>query len=299
MVATASGRRVHVAREESAAGRWELVRTTPAPRLAPLVREYCAYHEQTPGPSRRRELPGPKIVLIFDLGPTLRLLDDDTGARVHEHHGGFAAGLDDRMTLTETQGEQRGIQVDLEPGRSCELFGVAMHELAGRIVRLDDVFGAEARRLHEQLSEARDWHARFLLLDRFFSARLRDDDADGARADWVEWAWRRLVASGGTIEVDTLAREVGYSRKHLSVSFRERFGMSPKPLARVIRFDRAVQLLRSGRFRSFADVALACGYYDQAHFTREFHELAGCPPGEYVTPWPAVTSVQDAGAPAP
>jgi transcriptional regulator GlxA family with amidase domain len=57
-------------------------------------------------------------------------------------------------------------------------------------------------------------------------------------------------------------------------------GLSPKTAARVIRFDRALGLLRGGV--PLAEVAAACGYYDQAHFTREFRALAETTPGRFL-----------------
>ena len=60
--------------------------------------------------------------------------------------------------------------------------------------------------------------------------------------------------------------------------FREQIGVAPKTLARVIRFDRAVRLLRASAQQGLAEIAFACGYFDQAHMNREFRELAGTTP---------------------
>ena len=64
--------------------------------------------------------------------------------------------------------------------------------------------------------------------------------------------------------------------------------LTPKAAARVIRFDRARHLLirqaseKSSGYR-LADLAAACGYFDQAHLAREFRALAGCPPSQWIT----------------
>ena len=68
--------------------------------------------------------------------------------------------------------------------------------------------------------------------------------------------------------VGVLAQELGRSRRHLAASFREQLGMPPKALARLLRFERAVERLRGGA--DLAELALDCGYYDQAHFNRDF-----------------------------
>ena len=68
--------------------------------------------------------------------------------------------------------------------------------------------------------------------------------------------------------------------------FREHVGLPPKALARILRFERAAERLRGGA--DLSDAALDSGYYDQAHFNRDFKAFAGVTPTEY-----RVTSVQD------
>jgi AraC-like DNA-binding protein len=71
---------------------------------------------------------------------------------------------------------------------------------------------------------------------------------------------------------------VGWSERHFAVQFREQVGVAPKAFARILRFARAVRLLTSDRAPDLADLALACGYYDQAHFARDFRAFAGTTP---------------------
>lgn len=83
------------------------------------------------------------------------------------------------------------------------------------------------------------------------------------------------------MSVGDLADELGWSRRHLVARFREQVGLPPKVLARVLRFQRSLRLRGAdGRPRPWAEVALACGYYDQAHLNRDFRQFAGCTPTE-------------------
>ena len=78
--------------------------------------------------------------------------------------------------------------------------------------------------------------------------------------------------------VGALAAELGWSRRHLAARFREDVGASPKFLARLLRFEHAAERIRAGA-QPLGDVALACGYYDQAHLNREVREFTGAAPG--------------------
>ncbi len=108
----------------------------------------------------------------------------------------------------------------------------------------------------------------------------------GPNGTVVANAWRRLRQTHGAVTVAELATETGWSARHLSARFLAELGLSPKAAARVIRFDRARRaLLRrcaSGQRARLADFAAEAGYYDQAHLAREFRDLAGCPPSQFL-----------------
>ena len=95
----------------------------------------------------------------------------------------------------------------------------------------------------------------------------------------VAYALRRLRASRGAVRIQTLAAEVGWSRRHLASRFHADVGLAPKAVARLARVEHAATLVRAGR--PLADVAYPAGYADQPHFNREFRALVGCAPGEF------------------
>ncbi|WP_433418612.1 helix-turn-helix domain-containing protein [Microtetraspora malaysiensis] len=91
----------------------------------------------------------------------------------------------------------------------------------------------------------------------------------------------------------SLARELGWSRRHLNSRFQREIGLPPKVAARVIRFERARRLLRSPHRPSMAETAVTCGEVDQAHLARDFR----APGGLTATQWRAeFPSVQDVDA---
>jgi AraC-like DNA-binding protein len=72
----------------------------------------------------------------------------------------------------------------------------------------------------------------------------------------VSWEVRRIEQSGGVLDLRMLARELGYSQKHVITMFRDQVGIPPKLLARIIRFHRLVKHLRNGGGGPWADLAL-------------------------------------------
>ena len=156
------------------------------------------------------------------------------------------------------------------------------------------MLGHDAALLEERLFGAADWESRLELVERFLTARLAE--APPARPD-VAWAWRRLEETDGRLRVESLAGELRCSRKHLVAQFREHVGPAPKTAARILRFNHLLRLLERGPRPGWAELAAQCGYYDQAHLSREVRRLAGCTPRRLAGEAP-VTFAQDALAAA-
>ncbi|XXY44467.1 helix-turn-helix domain-containing protein [Sorangium sp. So ce269] len=267
--------RAQIVRGTSGESRWELATRPPSPRLRPYIRDYSGYTEEAPGPLRRRELPVPQVVVIIEFGPPIRVFGAG-GDRGHSlYPGGFVAGLDDTFTLTEHDGFQRGLQLNLTPIGARLFFGVPMAELTGRVISARDLLPRKHARLAERLEELPTWDARFDLIERALGERV-----DEARLETgvVSWAFRRIEERGGAIDMRALARELGYSQKHVIDLFRENVGVPPKLLARLVRFDRLVQHLKAGASGTWAELAQRFGYYDQAHLARDVKQFTGTTP---------------------
>lgn len=258
------------------APQWELAFRRPARALQPWVRDYCGYTERTGGLTRRRELPAPQAVLIFELGPPLRVSKHGDTAP-SRHRGGFVAGVGDTFSITEHDGLSRGIQVNLTPIGARLALGVPMAALCNRVVSIDDVVSAADRGISERLEELPDWDARFDMLDDFLARRIaRARPAGGA----VAWALDRIQKSGGLADIGALSKETGYCHKHLIALFREHVGLPPKRMARLVRFDAVMRRLRAGGAASWAHIAADHGFYDQAHLARELRHFSGLSPSE-------------------
>jgi AraC-like DNA-binding protein len=278
-----------VIRHESDQGGWELVLRAPHARLRRHVLVIEGYSERMAAPVVERH-PAPAFVpLILNFGSPYRLIDPAHPDRPVEHRSSFVSGLGDSYAITESSGDALCVQVNLTPLAARRFLGVPMDELANRVVPLADVLGPEVDRLEEQLFEAREWESRLSLVEAFLAARL---DGDPPRPD-VARAWQRLEETDGGIRIESLAAELRCSRRHLAAQFREHVGVPPKTVARIMRFNRLVRLLSRQPKTGWADLAQRCGYYDQAHLSRDVRQLAGLAPGEL-----AVTFVQDAAAAA-
>ncbi len=259
-------------------GELEFTGRAPDARLAGLVLRYQGFAMRMGRPVQRRELPGTTLPLViaFEGGFALGRPGETEGPV--ESFDSFTGGPQEAFVATHWPTVVRGLQVDLTLLGAHLVLGVPLCSLRGRTVRLEEVLGRTGTRMSDQLRDAPDWPARFALLDEAFLTRVTAARLPGGD---LTWAWRRIHGSGGNLDIGSLATELGCSRPYLTQRFQHAFGVAPKTLARIRRFERAVRLLEDGELPA-AQVAFLGGYCDQPHFNREFKRLAGSSPREHL-----------------
>lgn len=228
-------------------------------RLRPYVAGYSAFRAG-PGAAGRRVLPLSLVVVVVDLaGP-----------------GALVSGPRDTPLVQEQVGWRHGVAVGLTPAGAQAVLGLPARELAGSVfVPLDSLPGSRAGELAGRLEAAPGCAARFAVLDEVLTAWLRPErqpDAIAARG------WQRLQATEGKTTIGEVAAGLGVGRRRLEAGFAREVGLTPKTVARIARFQDAVQVLAAPR-GTFA-AAAARGYADQPHFNREIRAMAGITPTE-------------------
>jgi AraC-like DNA-binding protein len=270
--------RLRVIRHESEHDRWQLVFGDPDPRLHPYVVHYCGYEEATSTFTRRLEAPGLHAPLIFNFGSPIAVSSPSLGYEWRMVDEGLVAGLHDSYALVESGGSQSGVEIYLTPVGAGLVVGMPMRHLKGRVVTLDECFGAVGGLIREQLLEAPSWEERFAIVDSFLLARVAEAEPPPPS---LTWALSRLHATGGALDIGSLTEALGCSRRYLIGLFNDHVGLPPKLFARILRFQRALELADGGGDLDWAEIAHRTGYYDQAHMVRDFQQFTGHSPTGY------------------
>ncbi|MGH6886642.1 MAG: helix-turn-helix domain-containing protein [Kiloniellales bacterium] len=164
----------------------------------------------------------------------------------------------------------------LRPGAAASIVGAPVATFSNAHTRLDDVWGAApVAEIGDRLNEASSAAARLEIFEAALAARL-------PRLKGIEpLVAYALTRFGAARQVGAVVKECGYSHRHFTEVFSEAVGLAPKTYCRVLRFGRALERLTAEPGISWADLAVAEGYADQPHFTREFRAMAGLSPGSY------------------
>jgi AraC-type DNA-binding domain-containing proteins len=102
-----------------------------------------------------------------------------------------------------------------------------------------------------------------------------------------------LITACGQIRVDDLVSRTALSASQFQRRFTRQVGMTPKRYARLVRFNRALVARRNGPERSWTGILHELGYFDQAHFIREFRMFAGISPTSLSGDWKNVFFLGD------
>ncbi|WP_454828417.1 helix-turn-helix domain-containing protein [Pseudoxanthomonas wuyuanensis] len=212
----------------------------------------------------RVAIPHPEIHLVVRLGPSVR-----HGLDAH------ALGVRQEIHRKVVPGGQRTVFARLHMSTYEAVLGVPASEIAGRIVALGDLWGDVAtQRLLGRLASAHDTVAAAAILENAIAERIAMAGRPDPHAQLAFHAAARLASAN----VSTVAGDLGVSERHLRRVFREATGVSPKAFAKLTRFHRALDAAHAKGDTSWADIAAAAGYYDQAHLIAEFRAIAGTTP---------------------
>jgi AraC-like DNA-binding protein len=233
----------------------------PSPRFASHVECFWSHVSDVPI-SRFRVLPDGCADIIFE--------------RPARSYGGLAiVGTMTSAHTFEIPARQFTFGVRFRPAMGARFLRVPAGEIMDASIPLTDTWsGPAARRLLQQLGESRS--------PRECITRLEYALGEPRPLDSFEKAIACLAKGHGQIAVEDLAGAAGIGPRQFRRICLERTGLTPKRLARILRFRHALAHASSERKGHWADVALECGYYDQAHLINEFREFAGTPPGEFI-----------------
>ena len=162
----------------------------------------------------------------------------------------------------------------LRPQGLHRLFGEPTHLLVNSGLEAQAVLGPSIHGLLEQLGNAVDFRQRTRLADAFLLRQL----PYAKPPDRVSEAFDAIIASAGGFTFAEVARHAGLSLRQLERKCLQYTGLTPKTLARISRFERALALKRQGKAQ-WTTIAHELEYSDQMHLIRDFRVLAGDTPG--------------------
>ena len=246
-------------------------RIEPAPGLAPWVEHYWTV---------AWELDDPGFVAEVISHPSVHVTLE-TGSRPRFGHAlpaGLVHGVITRKFSQEISGTGRVFGVKFRPGGFGAFTGADVGAWTDRVVPLPAAFGNRAGELARGVLALEADRARADAVDDFLLDRAPARDE---RYDEVLAVVRDIQDDPALTSVELAARRHAMSVRSLQRLFRRYVGVGPKWVLQRARLHDAVDRIDTGRASDLASLAVELGWFDQAHFTRDFTALVGQSPAAY------------------
>ncbi|HEU0252268.1 MAG TPA: DUF6597 domain-containing transcriptional factor [Pyrinomonadaceae bacterium] len=240
------------------------------PPVAPLSRVvecFWTLEGEAMGPSSpERILPDGCVELILNFGAAFEQHCED-GPRLQPRN--FLVGQMTGPIMISPTARVELLGIRFHPGGTLPFLRLPLQEITDQVVELGSLSSRLERDLMQVTAESSLLSERIKAVETLLIKYLTNDKRDS----WLIALAERIVDSRGLVSVDQLANDAGVSSRQLERRFLREVGVGPKLLGRIIRFQqvfRAVEHCNS----AWAEVAIECGYYDQAHLIRDFNQFA-------------------------
>jgi AraC-like DNA-binding protein len=164
--------------------------------------------------------------------------------------------------------------VCFQPGMAYQFIKIPMDSLSNTTVALSDLWGNIAVDMEDRLSACYNNEMRVNLMQNYLLKQLAAGKVDPDILNCLN----EVQLSGASVSVNQFVKDTGFSQRHLSRKFHEHIGLSPKEYLRVSRFVSSLNYLKKYPEYSLTEIAYQSGYYDQAHFIRDYKAYAGYTP---------------------
>lgn len=256
-----------------------MIHYVPPRPLSDFVELFWLYDGMPGSQGRERLLPSGTVEVVIGLR-------DDTG-RIYQREreedpltfrGPVVCGPHAEYFAIDSVSTLSVIGIHFKPGGAFPFLGVPPWELQNRHISLDELWGSYAHEVHARVVEARTPEAKIRALEAGLLGRLAQPlERHGA----VDFALREFARPAMRV-VSDVSDQIGMSARRFADRFRDEVGLTPKLYCRIRRFQDVLHTLHHRRDIDLADVALGCGYFDQAHFNHDFRAFSGISPSAYL-----------------
>ncbi len=226
-----------------------------------------------------RLIPDGTANLIIELGDEPQYIyDNDSLAPKTKYTKAWISGM--QLDFISISASNKGLCViQFHAAGAYPILHIPAYELNNRVVDAELILGKSILDLRDKISETAGMEKKFEVIEGWLTSRLRNQTVP---EEVVKYAVHQTMMSPSHATINELIVKTGYSHKHFIRLFSKYVGITPKQYQRIIRFNHVLESINNGHYVDWASLSLDCGYYDQAHFIKEFRKFSGLNPQEYL-----------------
>lgn len=251
---------------------------TPPLHLQPYVECFYIWEVDTLKPLFVESPPSAFGSMVFNYGATYRVQNPKYQSVIVPQS--FLTGQATHTYQLSLLGKIGMVGIVFRPAAMHTLFNLPVSELTNERLNIGEILrGGDLRDLQDKIAESASHQERLGLLTQFLNKQLRENES---RFDRIDFVANKIVASRGIIQISDLSTDLFMCRRQFERKFFQKVGLSPKYYARIRRMGYLCSLMAGKRQVNWQNLFYDCGYYDQAHFIKDFTEFLGRTPTDYI-----------------
>ncbi|PZR29235.1 MAG: hypothetical protein DI538_24205 [Azospira oryzae] len=257
-----------------------LKRIHPRPELAPYIDTMWLFESDhgVPLEDSRVIAPNGKAKIIYPYRNGLSTTFNNLTLHHREQDVYFIGIWDKPLQLSSQANATSTIGIELTPNGLHRFANISFIEVSNRIFSFRDIYGTKGAHLIEALSNTEAPENKANILQSFLADRVGNTERHNPIIDHTV---KLIHSSSGLIDLRSLEKKTGYSKRYLDLLFRDHLGISPKTLSNIVRFQSFYRAWANSNVGDFYKDLLSEQYYDQAHFIKEFKRFTGYSPRQY------------------
>lgn len=256
-----------ILQSEAGMRNFSLMRYEPAPELASLIEHYWVVRWDLRGQS-----PYEQTILSY---PNINLSFEKTSSGLFTGVYGVPSSKFTRFL----QDEGTVLGVKFRSGGFYPFWKQPVSKLTDHILPFRDVFGIEATELEERIWAQEDGDQMARLAELYLLEHLPEKDE---RVELINRIVETAIHDREIVRVEDIASRFDISMRTLQRLFSRYVGVSPKWVIQRYRLQEAADRMEQGEITDWPKLSQDLGYYDQAHFIKDFKALIGKSPEEYM-----------------
>jgi len=250
---------------------------TPSSELQPFIKCFWSLEdEKQDEPVKQKVLPDGCMEMIFHYGDHYLQYFEDGSSIIQPKS--FVFGQITKYIEIAPIGVSGIISARFLPDGISPFVNMPLTSLENKAVPITELFGEDGEKLEGQIINANDNYERIKLIETFLLSKLTEQRTiDAITKSCVNI----IFQSQGQIGSAELADKMNINRRNMERKFTSVIGMSPKQLSKVARLQATLKMLEQKKFASLTEIAYENGYYDQAHFIKDFREFTGMSPKSF------------------
>lgn len=226
-------------------------------------------------PKIERILPDGQMEMIFHLGePFQQVVGQE---RILQSRSFIYGQLHHFLDLSPSI-QSKILAFRFHPAGLAPFLPISPKEFQQTSISLEALYGRAGKELEEQVNSSSSIKEAIQVVEAFLINRLRKSDLQDP---FIVHISELIIRSGGKGDIQDIIKTYRISPRHFQRRFLEITGTRSKTLARITRLQSAMQLAQQQPYSNLTTLSLAAGYFDQAHFIRDFKGFAGMSPRQF------------------